>query len=203
MKKTIHDMEIKLAAVTDKVEDNEVYNRRDNLINKGLPESMFAKAVSQPGTDARTTNVGENSDYTLTTVLPFFTNSLFVDVCASDISVTYRLQKSQSDNDLPIIVKFNNRRAMDKVYDARRKLGKNQRDGTNDSFTTPQSERKEIYVHEHLTLRTSQAGIPALRKLPCGVACRYTGGTICQCQASHAVYWLCFLKHTGTRMPES
>ena len=52
-----------------------------------------------------------------------------------------------------------------------------------------------------LTLRTSEAGIPALRKLPCGVGSRYTGGTVCQRQAS--VYRLCFLMHTGTRMPES
>ena len=37
-----------------------------------------------------------------------------------------------------------------------------------------------------LTLRTSEAGIPALRKLPCGVGSRYTGGTVCQCLASEA-----------------
>ena len=37
-----------------------------------------------------------------------------------------------------------------------------------------------------LTLRTSNAGIPALHKLSCGVACWYTGGTLCQHQASHA-----------------
>ena len=37
-----------------------------------------------------------------------------------------------------------------------------------------------------LTLRMSEAGIPALRKLPCGVGSRYTGGTICQRQASEA-----------------
>ena len=37
-----------------------------------------------------------------------------------------------------------------------------------------------------LTLRTSQAGFPALRKLSCGVSHRYTGGTVCQCQVSHA-----------------
>ena len=36
------------------------------------------------------------------------------------------------------------------------------------------------------TLRTSEAGIPALRKLPCGVGSRYTGGTVCQRQASEA-----------------
>ena len=29
----------------------------------------------------------------------------------------------------------------------------------------------------------SHAGIPALRKLPCGVGSRYTGGTVCQRQA--------------------
>ena len=37
-----------------------------------------------------------------------------------------------------------------------------------------------------LTLRMSEAGIPALRKLPCGVGSRYTGGTVCQRQASDA-----------------
>ena len=51
-----------------------------------------------------------------------------------------------------------------------------------------------------LTLRTSEAGIPALRnfpvashagipalrKLPCSVGSRYTGGTVCQRQASDA-----------------
>ena len=33
----------------------------------------------------------------------------------------------------------------------------------------------------------SHAGIPALRKLSCGVGSRYTGGTVCQRQASDAV----------------
>ena len=35
-----------------------------------------------------------------------------------------------------------------------------------------------------LTLRTSKAGIPGLRKLPCGVRSRYAGSTVCQRQAS-------------------
>ena len=35
-----------------------------------------------------------------------------------------------------------------------------------------------------LTLRTSEVDIPALRKLPCGVRSQYTGGTVCQHQAS-------------------
>ena len=39
-------------------------------------------------------------------------------------------------------------------------------------------------MQQDLTLRTSEAGIPALRKLPCGVRSRYTGGTVCQRQAS-------------------
>ena len=34
-----------------------------------------------------------------------------------------------------------------------------------------------------LTLRTSEAGIPTLRKLPYGVRSRYTCGTVCQSQA--------------------
>ena len=38
----------------------------------------------------------------------------------------------------------------------------------------------------NLTLRTSEAGIPALRKLPCGVGSWYTGWTVCQRQASNA-----------------
>ena len=33
---------------------------------------------------------------------------------------------------------------------------------------------------------TLHAGIPALRKLPCGVGSRHTGGTVCQRQASDA-----------------
>ena len=37
-----------------------------------------------------------------------------------------------------------------------------------------------------LTLRTSEAGIPALRMLSCGVESRYTGGTVCQRLASEA-----------------
>ena len=40
-----------------KAEDNEVYNRRDNLMIKDLPESTFSEAASQSGTVARTTHV--------------------------------------------------------------------------------------------------------------------------------------------------
>ena len=45
---------------------------------------------------------------------------------------------------------------------------------------------KSITMKTVLTLRTSHAGIPALHKLPSGVARRYSGGTLCQCQALHA-----------------
>ena len=58
----------------------------------------------------------------------------------------------------------------------------------------------EFKVGICLTLRTSEAGIPALcklpvasetgilalRKLPCGIGSRYTGDTVCQRQASDA-----------------
>ena len=43
-----------------------------------------------------------------------------------------------------------------------------------------------VWVYFKLTLRTSNAGIPALRKLPCCVGSRYTGGMVCQRQASDA-----------------
>ena len=46
---------------------------------------------------------------------------------------------------------------------------------------------RNIYVSGSIFfLRTSDDGIPALRKLPCGVRSRYTGGTVCQRQASDA-----------------
>ena len=45
---------------------------------------------------------------------------------------------------------------------------------------------KFVSNYHILTLRTSEANIPALRKLPCGVGRRYTGGTVCQRQASEA-----------------
>ena len=70
---------------------------------------------------------------------------------------------------------------------------------------------KKLATPRALTLRTSEAGILALRKLPCGLARRYTGfaqtslwcrkpeyrRTVCQRQASNAgipalfcnVYW--------------
>ena len=54
-----------------------------------------------------------------------------------------------------------------------------------------------------LTLRTPEAGIPTLRKLPYGARSRYTVGTVCQRPRQKSVYRLCFLMHTGTRMPES
>ena len=63
-------------------------------------------------------------------------------------------------------------------------------------------ERQER-MERSLTLRMAEAGIPALRKLPCGVACRYTGFAQTSLWRRTPVYWLCFLKRTGTRMPES
>ena len=44
----------------------------------------------------------------------------------------------------------------------------------------------KIFEFLLLTLRTSESGISTLRKLPCGVESRYTGGTVCQRQASEA-----------------
>ena len=78
-----------------------------------------------------------------------------------------------------------------------------------------------ILRSSRLTLRTSNAGIPALRKLPCGVGSRYTGFAQTplwrrkpvyrrhgmsrrhDARRRSPVYRLCFLMRTGTWMPES
>ena len=73
-------------------------------------------------------------------------------------------------------------------------------------------------IPSNLTFRTSEAGIPTLRKLPYGVRSRYTDGTevptpgatsrytvgtVCQRQAPEVGIPTLFLMHTGTGIPES
>ena len=48
-----------------------------------------------------------------------------------------------------------------------------------------------VYLFIHLTLRTSEAGIPALRKHPCGVTRRYTGFAQTSPWRCTPVYRLC------------
>ena len=74
----------------------------------------------------------------------------------------------------------------------------------------PQTALQSVFSYTYqmstfLTLRTSHAGMPALHKLPYGVALRYTGGTLCQRQASHAGIPALFSKadwHQNNRLIE-
>ena len=52
-------------------------------------------------------------------------------------------------------------------------------------------------IFKMLTLRTSEAGIPTLRKLLYGVRSRYTDGTEVNARRQKSVYRLCFLLRTG------
>lgn len=115
-----------------RIDEIEAYNRIDNLIIKGLPETSFAEVASA---DA---DQGENSDATLAAVLNLCENILQVKINSEDISITHRLPKGSKDNFRPVIVRFSNRRAKDRVYAARRSLRKA-------NITSP------VFINEHLT----------------------------------------------------
>ena len=87
----------------------------------------------------------------------------------------------------------------------------------NFSYSAKKSRWNKCIFRCDLTLRTSEAGIPALCKLPCGVARRYRlctnfpvaseagipAARDVNARRRTPVYRLCFLMRTGTGMPES
>jgi hypothetical protein len=125
-----------LMTVNSRINDLETYNRIDNLIIKGIPESSYSEAATPDAQDH-----GESSDATMATVLNLCDNVLQVKISPEDVSVTHRLPKGPKDKYRPIIVRFVNRRARDRVYATRRSLRKSNKT----------DESSPIYINEHLT----------------------------------------------------
>src|SRR5207248_3851333 len=83
------------------------------------------------------------------TVLEFFRNELHVDISPDDISIAHRLRVGARDSVRPVIVRFNNRKARNKVYSAKSQL---------------KNSGKRIFINEHLTKMNSDIFFEA-RKL--------------------------------------
>lgn len=117
----------------------ESYTRVDNLIIKGLPDSV-AEAVLTTSHSDLTSN-----DNLLARVVDLFESKLNVTTSPSDISVVHRLPKGRYDRTRPVIVRFSNRRVRDKIYAARHCLS-----------TINRTAQVPIYINEQLSRKNEE-----------------------------------------------
>ena len=112
----INQLKSELATATQKVNELESYNRRENLIITGLPSVNAAETVSAEEPDR-----GEHMEVTEKAVLELCHKQLGVPLTSADIA--HRLRKKPNASGPPaVIVRFTNRKAREAVYAARYQL---------------------------------------------------------------------------------
>ena len=113
-----------------RVEQLERYQRQENLIIHGLKEASYSERASAAA-DATHAVAGNSTDVipsnptTKKMVLDFFRNCFQVDLRPDDISVARRLRNnssSRSNQPLPVIVRFTNKKSRMRVLTARKNL---------------------------------------------------------------------------------
>jgi hypothetical protein len=124
--------------LTEKVEFQDSYSRRENLVFNGLSVRMTdALAATPPDPLAGT------SDSVADQVVKFCTTVLHCPIKPDDISIAHTLKKrrtASNSSTLPIFVRFVRRSVRDNVYEARRNLK---------GFKT--AEGNKVYINEDLT----------------------------------------------------
>jgi hypothetical protein len=141
----INQLKSELATATQKVNELESYNRRENLIITGLPSVNAAETVSAEEPDR-----GEHMEVTEKAVLELCHKQLGVPLTSADISIAHRLRKKPNASGPPaVIVRFTNRKAREAVYAARYQL---------------KSCNPPVYINEDLT-KTTAALFSQARKL--------------------------------------
>lgn len=139
LKATILGLQNEINKTNDRLEANERYSRRDNLVICGLNPTTFSEAASQ-----------ESSKATTEAVISFCNLTLSVPVQPADIVTAHRLPaaagRSQDSaaatyHASSIVVRFANRRVRDSVFFARKKL---------------KEMRSNLFINEHLTSDAAQ-----------------------------------------------
>lgn len=137
----LDDRETELAALRRRMEDLEAYSRIDNVIVYGLQEEL-AEVVAGTSHDVSTVPAtgGESSGTSEKIFLEFCRKNLKLELQPSDISVAHRLAKPNraARGPNPMIVRFSNRKAKQRVLAARKSL-------------RSQESCRNIFINEHLT----------------------------------------------------
>jgi len=106
-----------------KLEALEAYQRSDNVVIRGLPESTYAEAgCPSAGSDIASTDRGETSVAAEATFLRFCNDRLHIQLKPEDISTVHRLPRGNKDKVRPLVVRFASRRSRDAVLRAKKVL---------------------------------------------------------------------------------
>ena len=124
-------------SLLNRLEEQETYSRRENVIIRGLAEQSFREAGCASADSTPEDRVPKDSMASVEqTVVMFCRDRLKIDLSPSDISSAHRLKKGAKDTTRPIIVRFVRVSMRDKIMRAKSLL---------------KSGGGGIYVSEHLT----------------------------------------------------
>lgn len=141
-KSRIDHLEMENSKLQQQIHALEQYNRLENVIVFGLPET-FADVSRRSLGSADATHEESSNSVCETQFIQLCQEKLGVAVSVDDICTAHRLPKDSSvQGPRPMIVRFNNRRIRRNVMAARKKL----REYPN----------CKIYINEHLTQRNSK-----------------------------------------------
>jgi len=129
--------------LTRRINDQEIYSRRENLIIRGLPEQSHAETTvrSSEGSADDILQPGSSSSVEQT-VVTFCRDKLKLDIGLEDISAAHRLNMAGKDTTRPIIVRFTSLKVRDKIIRSKKIL--------RDSRFTP------VYISDHRTGESSK-----------------------------------------------
>ena len=133
-----------------RLNNQECYSRRENIVIRGLPEVSYAEAGSTSANGTAQDDIPNGSTSAVEqSVISLCREKLGVQVSPSDISSAHRIRKGEKDLTRPVIVRFICTKVRDQVMRAKKNL---------------KSDGSRIYISEHLTHTASKSFYKA-RKL--------------------------------------
>lgn len=138
------------AELSVRIETQECYSRRENIVIRGLPEASFAELGTRSNDCSSQDMIPVGSSLPVEqAVIELCRDRLGIDVLPSEISSAHRIRKGDKDTTRPVIVRFVCTKTRDKIMRAKKQL---------------KSAGNRIYISEHLTFAASKCFYEA-RKL--------------------------------------
>lgn len=120
----------------------EAYTRRENIVIRGVPEQSYSEAGIRSGEGQIQDTLPTGSSMAVEqSVIALCRDKLGIDILPNEISSAHRIKKRDKDATRPIIVRFATSKIRDRIMRAKKLL---------------RTDSSRIYISEHLTNSTSK-----------------------------------------------
>ena len=124
-----------------RLDSQECFSRRENIVIRGLPEVSYAEVGSCSGEGTTRDDIPNGSTFAVEqSVITLCRDKLGINIDLSDISSAHRIKKGERDSVRPVLVRFVCAKTKDLIMRAKKKL---------------KTDGSRIYISEHLTKSAS------------------------------------------------